>query len=554
MSGTSNYHAKYRKYKELYMRHVRKEDTQTAGGDPETFQLPYVADDIDSGSQFDVPRFVQTMRTYLQRIRGQDPLFIDDYLTRETKTVTLEKYTLPRNARVATIGDIHGGLCNLVNFIKRLVNSGFFVATEGIHAWKLRDHHYIVSLGDLVDRGPNSIEVIDLLFTLKVRNWESVHIVNGNHEDSSVYNRYGFIYDLQDTYIEGESLLKVIDNKDSSLFKVQGSHYVFTPFSYLPAVIFLAFGEDEHAYWSQFCHGGINNKDELPYSSNTSGQTLAGFLLDSDQNRLTYLTKNSQEIGYKWSDFQDGYECNQGDAVQSMTVQEALEYINGRPTYGRKETSEYLETITQYTPEGYNNKPGLECIFRGHQDLVNGFMVLPRMKAKMAGTDNGRLECTAYLYPVGRYTEADGTLSPRYGEFNACKNTYDDRHLGSSQLNDMEGRLTIFNGQWDTMGKNISLGSDDANFRMIDDNGYKLCVPIERTRIFKSMFDEDGRGKQAAAIRFSTEDTSVITTATCQQAKHGSNEAGITNVMETWLLITRPEEHPEPPPSIICQD
>ena len=58
-------------------------------------------------------------------------------------------------------------------------------------------------LGDLVDRGPYSIEILLIVFQLKVKNPNNVHIINGNHEDIDTYQRYGF-----DTEMNAEFKLK----------------------------------------------------------------------------------------------------------------------------------------------------------------------------------------------------------------------------------------------------------------------------------------------------------------------------------------------------------
>lgn len=47
-------------------------------------------------------------------------------------------------------------------------------------------------LGDFVDRGTHSLEVISLLFALKCRYPKQIHLIRGNHEDKAINGAYGF--------------------------------------------------------------------------------------------------------------------------------------------------------------------------------------------------------------------------------------------------------------------------------------------------------------------------------------------------------------------------
>lgn len=49
------------------------------------------------------------------------------------------------------------------------------------------------SAGDYVDRGQHSLEVVCLLFALKVENPKHVHLLRGNHEDASMNCMFGFM-------------------------------------------------------------------------------------------------------------------------------------------------------------------------------------------------------------------------------------------------------------------------------------------------------------------------------------------------------------------------
>eukprot|EP00658_Telonema_sp_P-2_P033205 TRINITY_DN24420_c0_g1_i2.p1 TRINITY_DN24420_c0_g1~~TRINITY_DN24420_c0_g1_i2.p1 ORF type:complete len:465 (+),score=89.89 TRINITY_DN24420_c0_g1_i2:396-1790(+) len=78
-------------------------------------------------------------------------------------------------------GDIHGNFRDLHYFIKSLVSFGDLCYTP----------HRFVFLGDYVDRGEFSPEVIALLFAMKVIAPEKVVLLRGNHEDTLVSGDMG---------------------------------------------------------------------------------------------------------------------------------------------------------------------------------------------------------------------------------------------------------------------------------------------------------------------------------------------------------------------------
>lgn len=47
-------------------------------------------------------------------------------------------------------------------------------------------------IGDFVDRGTHSLEVIVLLFALKCKYPKQIHLIRGNHEDKVINAVYGF--------------------------------------------------------------------------------------------------------------------------------------------------------------------------------------------------------------------------------------------------------------------------------------------------------------------------------------------------------------------------
>ena len=88
-----------------------------------------------------------------------------------------EKNMLELNVPINLFGDIHGQYIDMVRF---LTMTG------------LPPNQKFLFLGDYVDRGPNSIEVIALLFGMKILYPDKVFILRGNHECPDVNKGYGF--------------------------------------------------------------------------------------------------------------------------------------------------------------------------------------------------------------------------------------------------------------------------------------------------------------------------------------------------------------------------
>ena len=111
------------------------------------------------------------------------PEWTEKLLSRVTKILSKEPQliTLPESPLVF-IGDTHGDWEATKTILKRFWNSD---AT-------------FVFLGDYVDRGPNQVENINLLFVLKCQAPERLVLLRGNHETRSINMRYGFYSVVQE--------------------------------------------------------------------------------------------------------------------------------------------------------------------------------------------------------------------------------------------------------------------------------------------------------------------------------------------------------------------
>ncbi|HDR8063592.1 metallophosphoesterase [Bacillus thuringiensis] len=78
----------------------------------------------------------------------------------------IKKLSIPNDARVIVISDIHGEL----NLLK-----------EALHKVNFKDEDYLIINGDLCEKGRDSVGVVNYVMNL-VRNTSNVHVVEGNCE------------------------------------------------------------------------------------------------------------------------------------------------------------------------------------------------------------------------------------------------------------------------------------------------------------------------------------------------------------------------------------
>ena len=109
------------------------------------------------------------------------------------KTFLSEKTLLSLKAPYKLLGDIHGNFQNLLQIFK---NEGNPEKTK-----------YLL-LGDYVDRGPQSLETICLLFCLKILN-KNFYLIRGNHECSGTNRNYSFFKEC--TYFYNYKIWKLFN-------------------------------------------------------------------------------------------------------------------------------------------------------------------------------------------------------------------------------------------------------------------------------------------------------------------------------------------------------
>jgi hypothetical protein len=278
----------------------------------------------------------------------------------------LQKVTIPSQAKTLFIGDFHSSFYSLFVILEN--NRDMFMDST----MYLKKNCYIFFLGDIIDRGPHSMELLACVCLLKIYNMDNVYIIKGNHEDNTAYKKKGFL---------GQEIPYQQEYDDTTITtskKPQVDYIVDTLFTFLPDCIYLHNGKIYRGkkQWIHLSHGAFN-----PMLSGTDD--LSNFL-NSDidlfcvyNSSLRYNSQNKEEQinklriyeskikkfdkegdkymnFFRWGDFYNSFK-------KSLIPGENL-YTAGkknRPMIGYEDVKEYLE------------KNNILCILSGHQDFFN---------------------------------------------------------------------------------------------------------------------------------------------------------------------------------------
>ena len=127
----------------------------------------------------------------IERFSRQSRMELGEVMTlidRAKEIMTPESNVLKLDAPLVIVGDIHGQFYDLVNMLK-----------VGGSPSESEDKQYLF-LGDYVDRGHFSCEVMLLLLALKVANPHKIWLIRGNHECRSVSGHFGFKEECKKKY------------------------------------------------------------------------------------------------------------------------------------------------------------------------------------------------------------------------------------------------------------------------------------------------------------------------------------------------------------------
>lgn len=265
----------------------------------------------------------------------------------------VQKMIIDGQSRLHIFGDLHGDLDGFMRILEKLLDD---------------PHTILVFNGDYTDRGAYGVEVLALLWTLKITNPYRVFLGRGNHEDYEIINKYGFEAELTRKFPQDrDTLLPLIlrsFNRIPVSINVGSAHanvvnficccHGATDVGYNPAP-FLADHEKEFERIQKFtagenvtaCAGGAQQK----YCLQAERDAVRTYFQDKD--KLTTL--RPYDMDHLWGDYQD-----QAHTSPSMR--------GAGCCYGKNLTEDFLKWINEYNGQAFR----VIAVFRSHQALLPG--------------------------------------------------------------------------------------------------------------------------------------------------------------------------------------
>lgn len=125
---------------------------------------------------------------------------INEIVTEATKIAEEENRLLDiqcqKNEKIFVFGDIHGNLHSLEVMLNEI---------------KKRKPKYIISLGDIVDRGSFQLQTLIVMCAFKILNPDTFFILRGNHETLEMNRSYGFYNNFLARFGDAEKFDPVLD-------------------------------------------------------------------------------------------------------------------------------------------------------------------------------------------------------------------------------------------------------------------------------------------------------------------------------------------------------
>lgn len=289
-------------------------------------------------------------------------------------TPFIQKIIVKPGSKIITFGDIHGDYKALTSFINELVQTGYLDDSLKL----IKDDVYLVFLGDYVNRGDNSINVMHTLCRLSLANPDHVILLRGNHEYAAVaqylYKRFNENkQNIVSSFLYAKTtLLHELEERFGAAYRYPD---LLAWFDYLPLAVYMGVSDaNGSVQYVKFCHAGLergyNPRDFLVSSSEylllqnldrtqVLEEIQQHFQKDSsDVDAISSVVDLTQpqgpfhvRLGFQWDNFLT--ECNNG--IKSAFSPERKRFYLGE------------EITKNLIKQRSSSQHAIMSIVRGHQ-------------------------------------------------------------------------------------------------------------------------------------------------------------------------------------------
>ena len=213
-----------------------------------------------------------TIRTLTQRVKSFIPVIDPNKLTNENGYIL--KIEITNKNKIIVFGDHHGSYHTFFRNMLRLHICGVI----NLNTFKVNENYIIIFLGDIVDRGNFSLEILSIMFKFIINNLNNFIINRGNHEEKHLSTEFGF---------KQEVAFKLTKKEGETVF-----NNILTLFSLCSTAIILINTNTGKKYW--LCHG-------LFYTGAGKDETLNKFIELGNEETVLVLS-NVNATGIRWTD------------------------------------------------------------------------------------------------------------------------------------------------------------------------------------------------------------------------------------------------------------
>lgn len=264
----------------------------------------------------------------------------------EDNTTFIRWITPDSNSKYIVFGDYHGSFATFVRHLLRFKKLGI-IDKKG----KIKDNYKIIFLGDVIDRGIYSYEILIIIYILLLLNPNKIILNRGNHEDvntngifiDTIYDNShiphksysaNFINEMYHKFNDLDMMLEIY-TEINNIMRLQSSGIICQDPQQHNKLIFM-------------CHGclphDIENMNDLDSEFKKNLQKKKSFIVDQKTG-----------LSIRWNDFHG----------KNNTI----------PSSRTISSNKYLRTIGKNVLNDAHNS-GIVMVIRGHEDINHNTKIM----------------------------------------------------------------------------------------------------------------------------------------------------------------------------------